>query len=92
MKKLLVTTFSSLLTLSSVALAISPQANALSSNFHQENPFSTETTSPTNPQPTLSEEDSENLMASVYCETRTNGYQTASCCVDSYGNWACVWN
>lgn len=92
MKKLFVTTMSSVLTLSSLVLTIAPQANALNSASQGQTPFTTETTFPSEPQPILSESSSEKLMAyAMYCETRTNGYVTMSCCVDEYGNWACVY-
>ncbi len=86
MNNLFVTAVSSLFTLSSMTLAISPQANALTYNYQQDNPFLRETTSPTYPQPTLLDS-SDNLIAGVYCQRRGN----QTCCADSYGNWSCYW-
>lgn len=90
MKKLFVTTVSTFLTLSSVAVTLSPQANALNSNWQTKQPFPVENTSPTNPEPTLRESSPETFLAYAYrCETYTNGYYTRTCCIDSYGNWVC---
>ena len=86
MKKLFLTTVSSVLTLSSMALSISPQANALTSN-HQQDPFAKQITSPTYPQPNFLKSSSDNLTAAVYCERRGNRI----CCADSYGNMSCYW-
>ncbi|MEA5533288.1 hypothetical protein [Crocosphaera sp. XPORK-15E] len=84
MKNILATTFSGLVTLSFLALTISPQANALSSNFK------TETISPSSPQSIVSDSSSETLTAAVYCENQYINGVWYSCCIDSYGNWACV--
>ena len=91
MKNLLVTTVSTILTLSSVAVTLSPQANALNSNWQTKQPFPVENTSLTNLEPTRAESSSENLLVAytVRCETHTNGYYTQTCCIDSYGNWVC---
>ncbi len=87
MKKLFLTTVSSVLTLSSMTLAMSPQANALTDNYQPDNPFLKEITSPTYPQPTLFDS-SDTLISGVYCQRRGN----QTCCADSYGNWSCYWH
>ena len=87
MKKLLVTTVSSLLTLSSITLAMSSQVSALTSTNEPNNPFIQQTTSSTYPQPTLLDS-SDPLISGVYCQRRGN----QTCCADSYGNWSCYWH
>ena len=57
MKKLLATTFSSLLTFSSFTLAISPQANALRSNFVPKSRLSSEFAFPNFSELTLFDKD-----------------------------------
>ena len=95
MKNLLVTTVSTIITLSSVAITLSPQANALNSNWQTKQPFTVENTSPTNPETTRPKSSSETHLAygyAVRCETRTNGYYTLTCCIDSYGKVNALWH
>ncbi len=84
MNKLFAVTFSSLVALS-FGLTFMPEANA----FTFGSTCQTKAVS-SNTQPTVVDSSSETLIAyDVYCETRTDGYRTVRCCVDSYGNWAC---
>jgi hypothetical protein len=37
------------------------------------------------------ESESEEFVAQAYyCESYTSGFYITTCCIDSYGNWACV--
>lgn len=78
MKSFLTTTAFSLLTVSSLALSTTSPAQAVSSQRSIT--------------PQVKEASKTELLASsIYCETRwVNGYYV-SCCIDSYGNWACVY-
>ena len=39
----------------------------------------------------FNESESEEFIAQAYyCEYYTNGIYITTCCIDSYGNWACV--
>ncbi len=93
MKKPIALTVLSALTFGSMTASVTSEVRAFAP---QPEPIqSTVTTTTVMPieevEVNLHESDSEGLIAQAYyCEYYTNGYYITTCCIDSYGNWACV--
>ncbi|GAB4380378.1 MAG: hypothetical protein Kow00121_36500 [Elainellaceae cyanobacterium] len=92
MNKKIATIALGFLTFGSLSVASSMKVEAFA---HSSNPLVIETTtSPTQPivkTDLVQNQSAQQVAYNVYCETYTDGYQVATCCIDSYGNWSCVW-
>jgi hypothetical protein len=92
MNKTIATTALSLLTLGSLGLTLPSKVEALTA--HNSNPVVAEL--PTTPEPVLEaginqDQATQEIAYGVYCESFTDGYRIYNCCLDSDGNWVCVW-
>jgi hypothetical protein len=88
MKSFFQTLTFSLVTASSLTLYLAPQSLAITAN-----PVTNTTIYRPEMELETSQVSTEKLLAyGTYCESRVNYYgQVVTCCVDSYGNWACVY-
>jgi hypothetical protein len=88
MKSFFQTLTFSLVTASSLTLYLAPQSQAITAN-----PVTNTTIYRPEMELETSQVSTESLLASgTYCESRVNYYgRVVTCCVDSYGNWACVY-
>lgn len=100
MNKTIATAALSFLTLGSLSLTLSSKVEALASPSAtpviSELSTTQPTTQPTTQQPVVKADVSQDkatqeIAYGTYCETYTDGYRVYSCCIDSFGNWVCVW-
>ncbi|WP_416673922.1 hypothetical protein [Egbenema bharatensis] len=93
MKKHIALAILSTLTFGSMTASVTSDVRAVTTRPEQiESTITTTTVAPIEEmEASLDESASEELMAQgYYCEYYTNGYYITTCCIDSYGNWACV--
>jgi hypothetical protein len=93
MKKHIALTILSALTFGSMIASVTSEVRAVSTRPEQiESTITTTAVAPIEGiEASLHESESEELMAQAYyCESYTDGFYITTCCVDSYGNWACV--
>ena len=97
MKSLIKTTVLSLLTATSLSLSFVSQSPALVNNqasVNRLNQINNKTIDYSQSDTLINQletTETQEVAYTVYCETRWINGVLVECCIDSYGNWACVY-
>lgn len=89
MNKIIASVTVGCLTIGSLAIGLSPKVEAFASRTTL--PIENSTTSPKSVEQAEQQTEVEQQIASTYCEVNYVNGMPVSCCMDEYGNWACVW-
>lgn len=92
MNRKIATVVLSCLSLGSLSLTLPSKVEAIAS--HSSSPVIAELSTPhlsAAKADLIQDQSTQEIAYGMYCETFTDGYTTYSCCLDSDGNWTCVW-